>query len=139
MELEVRIIREASREEIFQLYVEENWWKPEERIQMHLIDDVIKKSFCFAGAFCDGKMIGMGRAISDGISDAYIQDVMVTKSFRGRGLGMMIMECIISHLKSHGVSWIGLIANPGTSNFYKGLGFKVMEKFTPMLLESPDE
>ncbi|MBF0297914.1 MAG: GNAT family N-acetyltransferase [Oligoflexia bacterium] len=137
-EIEIKIetkITDALREEVFQLYLEGNWWKKDDRKNIHLIDEVIKNSFCFVAAFSQKKLIGMGRVISDGLSDAYIQDIIVTKSFRGKGIGKSIVKKIVDHLKEKKVAWIALIAQPGTSSFYTDLGFKEMKDYTPMLLE----
>ena len=82
------------------------------------------------GAFCGGRLIGMGRAISDGVSDAFIQDVAVTKAFRRRGIGGEIVRQIAAVLKERGVDWIGLVGEPGTESFYRNLGFEEQKNFT---------
>jgi aralkylamine N-acetyltransferase len=95
---------------------------------------IIEQTFCFVAAYYDGHIIGMGRAISDGTSDAYIQDVAVLKKYRGQGLGKQIINKILDHLKGiPTLRWIGLIAEPGTTPFYEGLGFKEMKDYRPML------
>jgi spermidine synthase len=80
-------------------------------------------------------MIGMGRAISDGISDAYIQDVVVLKSWRKKGIGGEIIKEIVKRLKESEIDWIALIGEPGTEKFYSGLGFKKMQSYIPMKLD----
>ena len=81
----------------------------------------------------------MGRAVSDGVSDAYIQDVVVLKKFRRAGIGNRIIEKIIECLRSRRIGWIGLIAEPGTQPFYQRLGFAAMAGYTPMLLEKKQD
>lgn len=76
----------------------------------------------------------MGRAISDKVSDAYIQDVTVLKEYRGRGYGKGIVRHIVAYLKAQKIGWIGLISEPGYERFYNGLGFKQMQDYTPFLL-----
>jgi len=70
--LTFRFIRKASAitlKEIITLYRVHGWWsrcdKPE------LLPRVIKGSHCFLVAEREGRVIGMGRAISDGAGDAY--------------------------------------------------------------------
>jgi hypothetical protein len=70
--IEIKIIKEADEKSIVELYKDAGWW--DDSYNSSFIADMINGSFCFAGAFIDGKMIGMGRAISDGVSDAYIQE-----------------------------------------------------------------
>jgi spermidine synthase len=78
-------------------------------------------------------MIGMGRVLSDGISDAYIQDVTVLPGYRGRGIGGRIIAHLLQKLQAERIEWIGLIGEPGTRDFYENLGFKKMEGFEPFL------
>lgn len=87
-------------------------------------------SCAVAGAFCDGKLIGIARALSDGVSDAYIQDVTVSEDFRGRGIGGRLVTVLSEELSSRGIDWIGLVGVPGTEHFYSSLGFEAQEGHT---------
>lgn len=133
--VEIRIIRKASRAAIIALYKEAGWWKPDYSKDPSFIDCIVKNTYCIAGAFHKNKMIGMGRAISDSCSDAYIQDVVVLKKYRGHGIGGAIIRKIVDYLKSNGIDWIALVGEPGTEKFYRELGFRRMKKYVPMLLE----
>lgn len=42
-----------------------------------------------------GAQVGYARAVSDGIADAYLADVIVDPSQRGRGVGKLIVEAMI--------------------------------------------
>jgi len=118
--------------QIVDLYRMADWWSDG-------IDDpdqiprLITGSHCYAVACIKDKIIGIGRAISDGVSDAYIQDITVDESFRRRGIASRIVEELIHRLHEDGLYWIGLIAERGTHEFYKRFGFKVMENSMPML------
>ena len=83
-----------------------------------------------------GRVVGMGRAISDGVSDAYIQDVAVLIEYRGLGLGSRIVRGIKARLKDDGIKWVGLIAQDGSGKFYEPLGFKVIRRALPMMLKA---
>lgn len=131
---EIRIIRKAKRAEIMSLYKDAGWWKPDYSKDPSFIDRIVKNTFCIAGAFHKGRMIGMGRAISDSCSDAYIQDVVVLKKYRGNGIGAGIIRKLLECLQANGIDWIALVAEPGTEKFYKELGFRRMKKHIPMLL-----
>ena len=78
----------------------------------------------------DGRIVGMGRALGDGVSDAYIQDVVVDPDFRRRGVGGAIVRTLVAELKRRGVDWIALVGEPGTEEFYRSLGFTAPEGFT---------
>lgn len=80
-----------------------------------------------------GNLVGMGRVISDGCSDAYIQDVVVLSNLRGKGIGAEIIKRLTSHCIEHKITWVGLIAEPGVNSFYERLGFEPMQNYQPML------
>ena len=81
----------------------------------------------------------MGRAISDGVSDAYIQDMVVLPEYRGRGIGGAILRRILELCREHGIRWIALIAEGGTGDFYRRLGFGVEEGDLSMMYRGGDE
>ena len=74
----------------------------------------------------------MGRAISDGASDAYIQDVVVLPEFRGNGIGRELVVRLVAHGRERCLEWIGLLAEPGTSRFYVRMGFEPLEGHVPL-------
>jgi GNAT superfamily N-acetyltransferase len=74
----------------------------------------------------------MGRVISDGSSDCYIQGLVVLPGYRGRGVGTMILSTLLDYCSSAGVTWVALVAEPGTETFYTALGFRRMEGHIPM-------
>jgi ribosomal protein S18 acetylase RimI-like enzyme len=130
-DIEIYPTRSTVREQIVRLYKEAGWWLPENDRQPEFVDKIAANSYCFMGAFDGRRMIGMGRVLSDGVSDAYIQDVTVLREYRGRGLGAMIIEKLVLKLRTDRISWIGLIGEPGTGDFYRKLGFTKMQGSVP--------
>ena len=120
---------------IIALYRAEGWWDVDDD-DPEIVRRMVAGSQCFLVAEEDGGVVGMGRAVGDGMSDAYIQDVAVAAPHRGRGLGARIMDELVRRLKADGVTWIGLIAAPGTAAFYEKLGFEAMRNAVPMTLPS---
>lgn len=116
---------------IITIYRAQGWWKRSD--SPALLKKIIQGSHCFAVAELDGRIIGMGRAISDGVSDAYIQDVAVLKGERHSGAGSAIIKALKARLKRDGVGWLGLIAQDGSEPFYLKLGFKTLKNAAPML------
>ena len=114
------------------LYRHAGWLEDQDEQNDDWIPLLIAGSTCCFGAFHDTRLVGFGRAISDSVSDAYIQDVVVYDSFRGLGLGKRIVNSIREELRSLHVNWIGLISTPGTVEFYRRLGFRVMNGHVPM-------
>ena len=119
-------------QQIIVLYRMEGWWgdAPDDP---DLVARIVAGSHCFMIVTKGSEIIGMGRALSDGASDAYIQDVTVKKTCRSRGIGTRIIEKLIERLHQDGLYWIGLIAEKNSYPFYERLGFKKMPDSVPML------
>lgn len=122
----------AEASQITQLYRDAGWWDLDGEAP-ELVQRIVAGSHCFLIA-CEGAdIIGMGRGISDRISDAYIQDVTVRPSHRGRGIGTVIVARLVERLKADGIGWIGLIAEGDSAEFYRRIGFRAMQRATPMI------
>jgi aralkylamine N-acetyltransferase len=134
-DIECRIVTSAPRSALIQLYQDAGWWDAGFDAHPELLDQVVSGSALFAAAFREQVMIGMGRALSDLCSDAYIQDVTVRRSFRGQGIGRRIIQTLIDGLKEKGVDWIGLVGQPGTRKFYEDLGFQELMGHIPFRLK----
>jgi spermidine synthase len=131
----IQLVDEVNEKDFINLYKDAGWWLDEYDKDISFIQPLVKGSFLFAVAFDDNmRIIAMARAISDGVSDAYIQDVVVLKSYRNNGIGVKIINFILQKLQEHGVDWVALIAEPGTESFYNNLNFQKMPDFIPMKL-----
>lgn len=128
----VRLVDAWDVEMIADLYRAGGWWN--ERWDPADLTALISGSFAFAVAVdpATGRAVGMGRVISDGVSDGYVQDLVVLPGYRGRGVGTMLLSTLLDHCSSAGVAWVALVAEPGTEPFYTALGFRRMEGHTPM-------
>ena len=128
--MEIRLINSLSRQELADaagLYLSADWVSEGENCDF--INRAIAGSFCAAGAFVNGHLAGMGRVLSDGVSDAYIQDVVVHPDFRSQGIGGEIVRFLVRELEKHGIDWIALVGEPGTEKFYAHLGFEEKKGF----------
>ncbi|HPS76907.1 MAG TPA: GNAT family N-acetyltransferase [Thermoanaerobaculaceae bacterium] len=128
-------VTSAPVDAIVELYEAGGWWR-EGPAWRAVIPAMVRGSFCFLVARePGGRIVGMGRVISDGVSDAYIQDVVVRAEMRGRGVGREIVRRLTAHCIAAGISWIGLVAEPGTQGFYQTLGYRAQAGFELMLHE----
>lgn len=118
--------------EIIDLYKAGRWWTGLE--EKNLVKKIISGSFVFAVAvdLKTNKAVGMGRVLSDGVSDAYIQDVVVLPEYRRQNIGKKIITALRDYCLKKKIEWIALIAEGGTEKFYSSLGFRKMRNHTPM-------
>ena len=71
-----------------------------------------------------GNLVGVGRALADGVDCSYICDVAVHPSHQGTGLGKEIVANLVRLSAGH--KKIILYAVPGKEAFYRKFGFKRM-------------
>lgn len=76
-------------------------------------------------AYDDGKLVGVGRALADGVDCSYICDVAVLPSHQGTGLGKEIVGRLVDLSRGH--RKIILYAVPGKEDFYRKFGFERMK------------
>ena len=138
MSLRYEIVTAWPTEDVVALYDSAGWWR-ESATGRAAVGAMIAGSFAFLVVTEGERAIGMGRALSDGVSDAYIQDVVVRPEHRGRGIGGEIVARLTRHCTEHGLVWIGLVAEPGSTAFYERLGFQVMKDFVPMRFPTPEQ
>ena len=122
----IEMVHDWPKEQIVELYKSGGWW--EEHYDPDGLDALIKGSFAFAIAVdaSTGLAIGMGRAISDGVSDAWLQDIVVLADYRKQGVGRAITKKLLEYCQQKGLGWIGLVAEPGSKEFYEPLGFETL-------------
>lgn len=75
-------------------------------------------------AYDAGRMVGFGRAISDGVYQAAVYDCAVLPEHQGKGIGRVIVGTILAALPGCNII---LYASPGKEGFYQTLGFRRMK------------
>ena len=133
--IDIKLVEAWDNEQIVELIKAGGWWK--EYMDPSLVPELIGGSYLFAVAVDEttGKSVGMGRVISDGIADAYVQDLVVLSHWRNKGIGKRIVSALIEGCQTDGITWIGLIAQPGTDAFYRSLGFETLRGYKSMLFQ----
>jgi len=130
----LRIPTDSQIRQIEELYREQGWWETDDETSRQLVPRLIAGSHCFIAALEGEDIVGMGRAISDGVSDAYIQDLTVRSDCRNQGIGRRILQILLERLHADGIRWIGLIAEPGSYSLYHREGFREMPGAVSMLM-----
>ena len=77
---------------------------------------------CFA--LEQGRIVGAGRGLADGVDCAYLCDVAVLPSHQGTGVGKEIVAKLVALSAGH--KKIILYAVPGKEPFYRRFGFRRM-------------
>ena len=84
-------------------------------------EKIFKNSYAVA-FICDGdKIVGCGRALSDGVCQAAIYNVALRPAYQGRGLGRAIVDSLVEQVKG---CTIILYTHPQTLAMYEKFGFR---------------
>jgi GNAT superfamily N-acetyltransferase len=111
-------------------------------ISREVVERSIEHSLCFGIYEETGQQVGFARVVTDFATVAYLGDVFVLESHRGRGLSKWLMECIIQHPALQNLRrWILLTRD--AHGLYSQFGFtpvkaleRYMELHQPKVYES---
>lgn len=96
------------------------------RMERDIADPRLRNSFHLC-ALSDGRLIGYAAVVSNSVTDAYIQDVIVHPDFQKQGVGTQLMERVLLRLKAEGVYMVSVIyGETDLRRYYESFGFTTM-------------
>jgi GNAT superfamily N-acetyltransferase len=102
---------------------EESYWA--KGIAREIVERSIAHSFCF-GAFNGDAQIAFARVITDFATFAYLADVFVLESHRGRGIAKELMAAIVAHPRLQGLRrWH--LETRDAHGLYEQYGFEALD------------
>jgi GNAT superfamily N-acetyltransferase len=100
-------------------FLSRSFWA--EGISRELVAKSIANSLCF-GLFDGKSQVGFARVVTDRATYAYLCDVYVLESHRGRGLGKWLIDAVMSHPDLQGLRRFQLVTRDAHS-LYARHGF----------------
>jgi ribosomal protein S18 acetylase RimI-like enzyme len=86
---------------------------------------VKERLFTYFTARKDGRLVGFLDVLSDGIADAYIQDLAVRPDCQKQGIATELMKRAIRFLQSKNIKCIQVTFLPSHEEFFKKFGFYI--------------
>ena len=83
----------------------------------------LMKSYYHIAVYEDEKLIGYIDSVSNGVTDAYIQDLIVSPDHQGKGIGTELMNKMIEYLKEKRIYMISVVYEESLKPFYERFGF----------------
>jgi len=108
---------------IYAFLSQDSYWA--KNIPRETVERAIEHSLCF-GAFDGIAQVGFARVITDYATFAYLADVFVLPSHRGRGIAKQIMQAIATHPELHGLRRWHLVTRDAHS-LYAQFGFEPID------------
>ena len=127
MPLSVSLSDAIDEEEVVALY-KANAWSSAEKPRQLLA--ALRNSDALVTARVDGRLVGLGNAISDGHLVVYFPHLLVHPEFQRQGVGRAMMKVLMQ--KYAGFHQQMLTADGGAVEFYKSMGFERAGRTEPM-------
>ncbi|WP_349864640.1 GNAT family N-acetyltransferase [Leifsonia sp. WHRI 6310E] len=96
----------------------------------------VRGSLGVATCWSAGSLVGLARVVGDGVTIAYLQDVLVHPRFQRRGIGRRLVELVFAALDDVRQHVLLTDAEPGQRAFYESLGFTEAHDVRPEPLRS---
>lgn len=91
-------------------------------IPKKLVAKSIRNSLCF-GVFHQREQVGFARVVTDRATYAYLCDVYILESHRGKGLSKRLVEAVMAHPDLQGLRRFQLVTRDA-HGLYKRFGFR---------------
>jgi GNAT superfamily N-acetyltransferase len=110
--------------DVVHAFLVQSYWAKE--IPLDVVARSIRGSIAF-GLYHRGVQVCFARVISDRATFAYVADVFVLESHRGRGLARWMMECVLATPELQGLRrW--LLVTRDAHALYRSLGFSLVSR-----------
>ena len=119
--MEIREYTEFCPEEILPLYEAVGWTNYTERTGM--LEQAYRHSLCVLGAYEEGRLVGIVRAVGDGCSIVFIQDIVVLPEYQRRGIGTKLLTAVTDRYSTAYQTELLTDNTEKTKAFYKAAGF----------------
>ena len=96
---------------------------------------VFERSYAVAFVYDGDRLIGCGRALSDGICQAAIYNIALDEAYQGHQLGRAIVDSLLEQVKG---CTVVLYTHPQTVALYERLGFR-RQKTGMVILNKTEE
>jgi len=102
------------------------------------IKKILKNSSIVVSAWKGNRLVGFGRATSDGIYRAVLWDVVIANDLQGIGIGKLLVQELLNSKRLSSVEKIYLMTTK-CSEFYEHIGFKKEKSQNLFLMELNQE
>ncbi len=116
-----------AREELAQLYDAVGW--AAYTADLEALERALQGSSHVVTARRDGRLVGLARVVSDGVSIAYLQDVLVHPDEQRGGVGKRLVAEALDPFASVRQKVLLTDDDPGQGAFYAALGFAETRDF----------
>lgn len=119
--MEIKEYKEYQEDEIQTLYAAVGWTAYTE--DLPALKRGFQNSLLVLAAYEDGELIGLIRAVGDGATVVFVQDLLVAPQKQRRGVGTALLKAVLDRYSNVRQLLLTTDNTPKTIAFYKSLGF----------------
>ena len=123
--MEIKHYDHFHLEEILHLYQSVGWTNYLKRVD--ILEEGYANSLCVLGAYDGDSLLGIIRAIGDGLTIVFVQDIIVLPGYQRKGIGTKLLKTLMDKYKD--VYQMELLTDntEKTKAFYRSVGFTAAE------------
>ena len=123
MDFQIREYVCYEQDEVLALYESVGWTGYTCRFE--IMECAFARSLKIYGAYVQDKLVGLVRAVGDGVTIVYIQDLLVHPSYQRMGIGKALMGRLLDDYKNVYQKVLTTDDTEKTLAFYHHMGMKV--------------
>ena len=123
MDFQIREYVCYEQDEVLALYESVGWTGYTSRFE--IMECAFARSLKIYGAYVQDKLIGLIRAVGDGVTIVYIQDLLVHPEYQRMGIGKALMGRLLDDYKNVYQKVLTTDDTEKTLAFYHHMGMKV--------------
>lgn len=112
---------------VLDVYASVGWTGYTSRPEM--LEKALEHSLLVLATFDGDRLVGLLRAVGDGHSIVFIQDILVLPTYQRRGIGRQLLEQAVTHFP--GIYQLHLLTDntEKTRSFYEAIGFTAVDSY----------
>ena len=120
--MDIREYTQFREDEILRLYTAVGWTAYTENMQA--LRQGYGHSLLILGAYENEELLGIIRAVGDGFTTVFIQDILVCPEKQRQGIGTALLKAVLSHYPDVRQIELATDKTPQSIAFYKSMGFR---------------
>lgn len=119
--MEIREYKDYNKDEILRLFSEVGWTAYTKN--MPALEQGFKNSLLVLAAYENDELLGIIRAVGDGFTIVFVQDILVFPEKQRQGIGTALLKAVLDRYPDVRQIELATDNTPKTTAFYKSLGF----------------
>lgn len=124
--MEIREYTQYNEADVLRLYAAVGWTAYTDN------PEALRKGFANSlltlAAYQDGELIGICRAVGDGETIVFVQDLLVLPAYRRQGVGSALLRAVLAHYAHVRQIELATDDTAQTAAFYRSAGFRELSE-----------